>query len=480
MSLFSAPLEEGLAFDTGPEGVFAVQDYALSTNKAVRVERASGADRRLVCASEQPCGFFVQIYRQRLQAKKYGKWYIASMQLAHSETCDSKGRLTTRQIAELPAFMAAVQASPKASIESLVALMLERHGMSLERQVRLVYRARDLVRNGKAVVRNNFLLSQDAPLPTRQFVHRPVKKDPSETKKPKNLDRMAWTDILIESLLIERIVKHGAQFIEAGHQSQHRELWDIIQKEFNEMHDVTVTVPQLRAKFRYLRDQYLRARADEEEAARDTDKLVIYPRCWDMLAEYFGDVPRSSPGVDVNNEEVIEAEPATNQAIQSAPVSILSVPFQQALVQPVPFQSTPVQAVPMQSDTMQIIPAQPSPVYSPPQAQLPVTQQTSSPARSDAASKRRRLTLEASVLQPESRLGAFNPAPAAVPPVSSDVAVKLETIQSTQREMARSMEGMKQLVEQSNEAIRSLQQALNQSNQVNAALLDFLRRQPGV
>ncbi|CAH0487247.1 unnamed protein product [Peronospora farinosa] len=171
MDLVSAPLEIGLAFDTGTEGVFAVQDYALVNQKSVRVERASGSDRRVICSSETPCDFFVQIYRQCLSdTKTNGKWYIASMRLIHSEHCNSSQRLTSRQIAELPAFMAAVQANFTTSIESLVTTVQAQHGVVLDKQIRLVYRARDLVRKEKAVARSNMLPSQDAPIPIRQFV----------------------------------------------------------------------------------------------------------------------------------------------------------------------------------------------------------------------------------------------------------------------------------------------------------------------
>jgi hypothetical protein len=486
MSLTSCPLVEGLAFDTGPEGVYAVQDYAMASGKSVRVERASGSDRRLVCSSEQPCAFYVQIYRQRMSDKKtYGKWYIASQQLTHSETCDSKRRLTTRQIAELPSFLAAVQANPKASIESLVALVREQHGVALDKQVRLVYRARELVRNGKAVVRSNILPSEDAPIPPRQFVrrHAKEKKMSPEPKKAKNPDRMAWTDVLIESLLIERLVKHGQQFLEAGEQSQHRELWEIIHKEFNEMHEENVTVTQLRAKFRYLQEQHMRVRGEEEEATRDVSKTVIYPRCWDMLAEYFGDdVPRSSPSVGVDHEEVVtkEGNDDNHQAVD-APSQVEN----RLAAQLTPVQTASVQsAMPTQSvstQNMQLMPMQPVYAYSipaqaDPQALVPLVRQVPSPER-DVAPKRRKLEpQDVSAAQQEATQATLSDA--APSREAPDVVETLETIQSTQFEMARSMDGMKQVVEQSNEAIRGLQQALTQSNQVNAALLDFLRRQP--
>ncbi|POM79303.1 Hypothetical protein PHPALM_3064 [Phytophthora palmivora] len=469
MSLFSAPIEEGLAFDTGPESVYAVQDYALAMNKSVRVERASGADRRLVCTSEAPCSFFVQIYRQRMSDKKtYGKWYIASLDLTHSEDCNSVRRLTTRQIAELPAFMEAVQVNPKASIESLVALMLERHGVTLEKQVRLVYRARDFVRSGKTVARN-IVLSSDSPLPPRQFVSRPSreKKVSPEIKKEKNSDRLSWSDDLIEALLVERLVKYGKEFAEAKNQQQRRELWERIHESFNAKPGVKVSVTQLRAKFRYLQEQYMKVRTGEEEFSRDPIKVVIYPRCWDMLGEYFGeDMAQCNPNVDVDHYDGVVTEANDSQAVNE-PSQVISQ---------LPAQPTPPFTQPLPSVLLQTSPTQPAsiPVYSTlaqtvPPTQAPEVRQESS-THSDVSPKRRRLN------SPEGCSNASS-----IPVLSDgtgDVAEKLKAIQSTQSEMARSMDGIKQVVEQSNEAIRGLQEALSQSNQVNAALLDFLKRQP--
>ncbi|KAF1784204.1 hypothetical protein GQ600_12170 [Phytophthora cactorum] len=469
MSLTSAPLEEGLAFDTGPASAHAVQDYALARHKSVRTVRASGSDRRLVCSSEVPCGFFVQIYRKRMADKKtYGKWYIASLDLTHSEGCNSVCRLTTRQVAALPAFVEAVRANPKASIESLMDLVQERHGVSLQKQLRLVYRARGLIRNGK-VVNSNLLPSQDAPLPERQYVRCRAtdKKASPEPKRPKSAGRMTWSDALVESLLIERLVKHGEQFVDAGDQSQHRELWEIIQNEFNTMHAETATVTQLRAKFRYLQEQYQKVCAEEDAAARDATKLVIYPRCWDMLAEYFGEEGvHSCPDVGVDHEEVLATEANASQA--------LSVPGQ--VDNQLSAQSAPLvpQITPASVQAPKQPPVYSAPMHAVPQSQSLVVRLASSPMQTDVVAKRRRLsTSETSVVQQDLR-----PLANAAPDAANEVARKLETIQSVQSDMARSMDGMKQVVEQSNEAIRGLQQALNQSNQVNTALLDFLRRQP--
>ncbi|KAG7386735.1 hypothetical protein PHYPSEUDO_015331 [Phytophthora pseudosyringae] len=365
--------------------------------------------------------------------------------------------------------MEAVLANPKASIESLMALVLERHGVTLNKQLRLVYRARNLVRSGKAVVKRNILPSQDAPLPEMQFVRRHArdKKPSPEPKKLKNQDRMAWTDVLVESLLIERVVKHGKQFVEAGEQSQHRELWEIIRSEFNAMHEATVTVTQLRAKFRYLQEQYLKVRGDEEAAARDASKLVIYPRRWDMLVEYFGVEARQGiPNVGADHEEGIAAGENGSQAVSVTMGQLDNRVLAQSVSQTVPAY---VQTPQLQPTSVLDYPAHVQAVH---ETQALVVRQAPSSALSEVAPKRRRVNpSEAQIdLRP-----VLNVAP---PDSASDLAQTLETIQSVQDDMARSMDSMKHVVEQSNQVIRGLEQALTQSNQVNTALLDFLRRQP--
>ncbi|CAI5724155.1 unnamed protein product [Peronospora destructor] len=473
MKLVSAPLEIGLAFDTGTEGVFAVQDYALANQKSVRVERASGSDRRLICSSETPCDFFVQIYRQRLSDKKtFGKWYIASMQLIHSEHCNSIQRLTSRQIAELPAFMAAVQANSATSIEALVATVQEQHGVTLDKQIRLVYRARDLVRKGKAAARSNMLPNQDVPIPIRQFVRCQgrEKKTLSLPKKINTSGRLVWTDILIESLLMERIVKRGKQFIETEEQKQHRELWEIVTKDFNAKHNVNATVTQLRAKFRYLQDQFFRVRNEKTDATKDSEKVVVYPRCWELLVEHFVDEEsQRNPNVnkddtrpitndsqipsmpsEVNNDVPVQSDPVS--LIQPNPVVVNMPPVQPVLAQPTPIDLSPGQDVS--------------------QTQVSMTRQVPLPVLPNMASKRRRKNSpEAATIQQNQHSVVSSNADAVC-----RIAEQLDVIHTNQRDMVRFLDSIKESMNQSNEAIRDLQQTLNQSNQVNAALLDLLQR----
>lgn len=449
----STPLIEGLAFDTGPESLHAVQDYALSTGKAVRIERASGSDRRIVCASKEPCPFVVQVYRQRHSDKTYGKWYIASLNLQHSEACSSQLKVTTRQIADLPAFAEAVHANPKAKIESLIALVEQRYGLSLAKQKRLVYRARDMVKQGNPG-RGNILDSEDSPLPPRQFVRRRRwERKEQQSTPPGKAERMVWLDVFVDTLLTERLKKRGQEFVDATTQKQRRDLWADIQQAFNATHNMSLSADQLRVKFRLLRDEYTRTRAQEEEATQHPDTAVVYPRRWDVLVRYFGEnagqnsEAEGQEADDPDNVEVYDGEAEEEETLSNAEASEV-----------IQTESTPgLQAGPSSKRRRLDMSASPNGLQDQPAAslipeQFPVTLLV--PDQAPAASI------------------AADQAP------STLVHERLDSIQNLQQEMVRSMTGMQQAVQQSTEVMRGLQQALDQSNQVNAALLDFLKRTP--
>ncbi|KAL7682895.1 hypothetical protein Plhal304r1_c045g0125381 [Plasmopara halstedii] len=266
----------------------------------------------------------------------------------------------------------------------------------------------------------------------------------------KSAGRMMWTNILIESLLIQRLVKYRRQFDETVEQSRHRELWKNIENEFNAMHDETVTVLQLRSKFKYLQDQYLKIRA-EEEATHDSNKLVIYPHYWDLLAEYFGDeVSHHSQSVDEDNENIALTEMNGGET-----PNLMNELDTQRSGQLGPY-------VPPSNENTQIQPSlYPIPTQTVSQTQFPVTELET---MTDGPTKRRKVNT--SIDLPSPTIG-----------ILKEVSQSLKTFQSVQRNIAQSVEDMKQVLEQSNEAIRGLHHALNQSIQVNAALLDFLKRQ---
>ncbi|RLN11150.1 hypothetical protein BBJ28_00018721 [Nothophytophthora sp. Chile5] len=432
MSITSPSLEEGLAFDTATDAVHAIQDYALSIGKSVKVDRCSGSDRRLVCTSDESCGFFVQVYRQRLKPESgtacYGKWYISSLELRHSATCDSTLQLSKRQIAKLPALVNAVRENSKISIDALMTLVEERHGISLAKKRRLVYRARDLVKSGVDVGEYASADGNASP-PRREFVHR--RKVMKKATPNKNPERMVWLDGFVETLLRERTRRHAASFSQATTQARERELWDQIQHTFNLTHSLSVTVIQLRAKFRLLQEQYTRTRGEEEEASRDASKAVAYPSGWATLVQYFGAESGRRSGDDQqagvatassSNEEDDEDESNVDSRRSQRRTHSLDTTQESPLIQHASF----------------LI--------------------------------RRNVTIPEPSVAMESPQSA-----AALATADASVQEQLTTMRSLQQEVLQSVKSFQRTVEQSTQVMKGLRETMEQSNQVNAELLEFLK-----
>ncbi|RLN71926.1 hypothetical protein BBJ28_00023724 [Nothophytophthora sp. Chile5] len=430
MSIASASLEEGLAFDTATDAVHAIQDYALSIGKSVKVDRCSGSDRRLICTSDERCGFVVQVYRQRLKPESgtacYGKWYISSLDLRHSATCDSTLQLSKRQIAKLPALVNAVRENSKISIDALMTLVEERHGISLAKKRRLVYRARDLVKSG-VDVGEYASAGGDASPPRREFVYR--RKGVKKATPDKNPERMVWLDGFVETLLRERMRRHAASFSQATTQARERELWDQIQHTFNLTHNLSVTVVQLRAKFRLLQEQYSRTRGEEEEAGRDASKAVVYPSDWATLVQYFGAESGRRSGDD-QQAGVATASSSNEEEGENNVDSRRSQRHTHSL------------------DTTQ---------------ESPLIQHAS-------------FRIRKNVTIPEPSVAMESPqSTAALATADTSVQDQLTTMRRLQQEMLQSVKSFQQTVEQSTQVMKGLQETMEQSNQVNAALLEFLK-----
>ncbi|DBA05033.1 TPA: hypothetical protein N0F65_000721 [Lagenidium giganteum] len=132
-------LVRGMRFADPKEAVYAVQDLALAQHKSVRVARSSGADRRLECRGAN-CGFFVQIYRKKGGATRF--WYVSSLQLEHSGTCDAKLKPTQRQIERLASVSAALTAKPDVAVGDLIDQVADLHSFALNSSRRTLYRAK--------------------------------------------------------------------------------------------------------------------------------------------------------------------------------------------------------------------------------------------------------------------------------------------------------------------------------------------------
>ncbi|KAK1948405.1 hypothetical protein P3T76_000695 [Phytophthora citrophthora] len=141
-------IHRGMSFSTATNAIRAVKDFALANGKSMIVVRRSGMDRQLKCTSSK-CTSTVPIYRRRKSDRTYGHWCTSRVSEEYIN-CTSMPKPTTRQIAENPTFRSAVNAAPNSKASSLVALLRECDGISLQAQMRSVYRARDLVNETEA------------------------------------------------------------------------------------------------------------------------------------------------------------------------------------------------------------------------------------------------------------------------------------------------------------------------------------------
>ncbi|POM81772.1 Hypothetical protein PHPALM_210 [Phytophthora palmivora] len=112
-------ITNGMHFTSATLALYQVQANVLPTMKSVKIQRRGGVDSRIVCsgaANGGSCPFFVQLYKRRT-----GMWVISSMCLAHMD-CVSVAKPTTKQIAQLPTFVSAVNADNTLSASALIAL----------------------------------------------------------------------------------------------------------------------------------------------------------------------------------------------------------------------------------------------------------------------------------------------------------------------------------------------------------------------
>ncbi|KAG1709354.1 hypothetical protein DVH05_020011 [Phytophthora capsici] len=122
-------IQVGMTFDTASHALYAIQDYALSHGRSVRVTNRSGNHRFIGCSSAN-CPFSVRVYQAQRRDNSVGTWRISSVNLEH-ENCVSAANPTDRQIAELSTFSSAVAADGTVSATALTAQVQSRDGISL-------------------------------------------------------------------------------------------------------------------------------------------------------------------------------------------------------------------------------------------------------------------------------------------------------------------------------------------------------------
>ncbi|GMF21757.1 unnamed protein product [Phytophthora lilii] len=131
-------LPKGKRFKDSKSAFYAVQDYALYHNKQVKVARRGGKHRKMVCASTEPCPFFVQLYLHN--SKTDHTWYVSSTNLTHSPECTSTAKPTQRQLVESPAFQRALAAAPNGTAAQLLQQLKGRTNL------RTIYRAKQIMK----------------------------------------------------------------------------------------------------------------------------------------------------------------------------------------------------------------------------------------------------------------------------------------------------------------------------------------------
>uniref|UniRef100_A0AAV1UVS6 SWIM-type domain-containing protein n=1 Tax=Peronospora matthiolae TaxID=2874970 RepID=A0AAV1UVS6_9STRA len=143
------PLVKGMRFKDSKTAFYAVQDYALFHNKQVKVDRRGGKHRKMVCASSEPCPFFVRLYLHNSKTDK--TWYVSSAELAHAPECTSTAKPTQRQLVESLSFQQALASTP----DGTAAQLLQR--LQGKANLRTVYRAKQMMKRELQVqVGNSF------------------------------------------------------------------------------------------------------------------------------------------------------------------------------------------------------------------------------------------------------------------------------------------------------------------------------------
>ncbi|POM59480.1 LOW QUALITY PROTEIN: hypothetical protein PHPALM_31788 [Phytophthora palmivora] len=128
-------------FTSATLALYQVQAYAISTMKSVKIQRRGGVDNRIVCsgaANGGPCPFSFNYTNAVLECGLF-------LQCVKRIWTVSVAKPTTKQIAQLPTFVSAVNADNILSASALISLVSSRDGISLVGQERSVYRAKRTV-----------------------------------------------------------------------------------------------------------------------------------------------------------------------------------------------------------------------------------------------------------------------------------------------------------------------------------------------
>ncbi|KUF92700.1 hypothetical protein AM587_10001108 [Phytophthora nicotianae] len=127
ISIHFATLEEAGSF---------VRSYAFNEGKSVKRNKGTGNYKKWLCTSTaEECPWFVTLSR------KHNAWYISKLDLQHSQFCNSVVEMTSKYLVEQPGFKAAIMEGHSTSMKRVVNNVKTFHGVDMQKQPALVYRA---------------------------------------------------------------------------------------------------------------------------------------------------------------------------------------------------------------------------------------------------------------------------------------------------------------------------------------------------
>ncbi|KUF88123.1 Serine/threonine-protein kinase Nek11 [Phytophthora nicotianae] len=151
ISIHFATLEEAGSF---------VRSYAFNEGKSVKRNKGTRNYKKWLCTSTaEECPWFVTLSRKRettskgsevVRGRKKKKklshvpdnaWYISKLDLQHSQFCNSVVEMTSKYLVEQPGFKAAITEGHSTSMKRVVNNVKTFHGVDMQKQPALVYRA---------------------------------------------------------------------------------------------------------------------------------------------------------------------------------------------------------------------------------------------------------------------------------------------------------------------------------------------------
>ena len=91
-----------------------LRDYAMVHGKSLKMDAASGGNRKIFICSDDTCGWEIKGARLKRQTDKV--WTIVEVNDAHNQDCESIVVLSGRQLSEIAVFTASIKSNPGQSM----------------------------------------------------------------------------------------------------------------------------------------------------------------------------------------------------------------------------------------------------------------------------------------------------------------------------------------------------------------------------